>query len=117
MESKRGTPIVQDKDYVLLQGHNFEPPLQVAEVIHKPIGSRRRLSRVAHPNQVWSQTSPKSHQVRDHIPPQIGRSWISMEEDKGRPFAGVDVTHFRIQYRDMFSWVRVERTDLVRIHS
>ena len=99
MESERGAPVVEDQRDVR-QRQRIEPGVEVARVIDESIVDCG-LTRLAHADQVGSETAPFSLEARDDVAPEIGRRRIAVQEDDRLARAGLTVVDGGIEDRDV----------------
>jgi hypothetical protein len=100
IEAERAAPIVQDQRDPL-QLHCVEPRVQVAEVVEEPILDVG-LPRATEPDQIDGQATSRPGQLGDHVPPQVRRGRIAVQEDDRIAGARLLVVHGRVQDVDGF---------------
>src|SRR5215472_6440973 len=116
VRSRGRPPIVDDQCDVVGQVQGLKPGVEIARVVHKPIGLRWRFTGLAHPHQVRSQAAAKLAEMRDDVPPKIGRCGIAVQEDDRVSLAGIDITHLGVEHRDAPSWVSIGWVKFSRRH-
>lgn len=87
---------MQDKGDSLVDVEIFEQCIQVPPVLDEGIRAGTaggQLLRVAHADEIGSNTASQFLQVRNHIPPEVGRRGIAMQEHDWVTGAYLDISH------------------------
>ena len=77
---------MNNQDDILFQPHDFEPDIEVALVIYKPVTAKqeRKLPELPISNVIRGKTTSRGHEVWNNIPPKIGGRGIAMQEKNNR---------------------------------
>ena len=97
VEPERRAPVVHDQRHGARRDDRVEPGVEIARVVHEPVGARGRAARVAHADQIGSQAAAERLDVRDHVAPEIGRGRVAVEEHHRIARAHVHVGHLGVE--------------------
>src|SRR6266542_4063411 len=98
VERQRAAPVVADEHHVV-ERECVEPRVEVPRVIGELVRAVW-LTGLAHADQVWSEASARLAYTWQHLAPQKGRRWITVEEVQLCAAAGVFVVHGRVEHSD-----------------
>ena len=90
------------EDDILLDIERFEPGIQKPLMVDEAVIPFWRRSRIAHADIVRRQTAPERHEMRNDVPPKIGRRWVAVQKHDRIARADVDIGHLRAEYFDVF---------------
>src|SRR5262249_54720247 len=117
VESQGRTPIMNDQGDVARQGQSVEPGIKVACMIKEPIGTHRRITRLPQAHQVRSQASAVFADIRNNVPPKVGRGWVTVQKDDRLPLADVNVAHLRVEHGNASPLMWIGRIELWSTHA
>ena len=85
---------MHDQNDIAVDPESLKPTLEIALVIDKSVGAVRRGTRITHTNIIRSETTTKREQVRNDVPPQIGRRGSAVQEHDRVARTNINISHW-----------------------